>query len=57
MWAEILIENREALLGPLRETLADLGEILAHLENAGQEPVRQWLATAKDQRDLLKPNC
>jgi prephenate dehydrogenase len=57
MWAEILIENREALLGPLRETLADLGEILAHLENAGQEPVRQWLATSKEQRDLLKPNC
>ena len=55
MWAEILIENRAALLGPLRETLADLGELLAHLENAAQEPARQWLATAKHQRDLLHP--
>ena len=57
MWAEILIENREALLGPLRETLADLGEILARLETDDQESVRQWLATAKDRRDLLKPVC
>jgi prephenate dehydrogenase len=57
MWAEILIENREALMGPLRETIADLGEILAHLENAGQEPAQQWLATAKQLRDRLQPPC
>jgi prephenate dehydrogenase len=57
MWAEILSENRAALLDPLRETIADLGAILGHLENAGQEPVRQWLAAAKHQRDLLKPLC
>ena len=57
MWAEILIENREALLGPLRETLADLAGILAHLENGDPESVRQWLASAKHRRDLLKPPC
>jgi prephenate dehydrogenase len=57
MWAEILVENRAALLGPLRETIADLGAILGHLESAGQEPVRQWLAAAKHQRDLLHPPC
>jgi prephenate dehydrogenase len=56
MWAEILTENREALIAPLRDTLADLREILAHLENSAQEPARQWLATAKDQRDLLHPS-
>ena len=55
MWAEILIENRAALLDPLRQTLADLGTLLGHLENAAQEPTRQWLATAKHQRDLLHP--
>ncbi len=55
MWAEILIENRAALLEPLRETLADLGLLLTHLESAAQEPVHQWLATAKQQRDLLHP--
>ncbi|MEN9974738.1 MAG: hypothetical protein RLZZ282_744 [Verrucomicrobiota bacterium] len=54
MWAEILIENREALVAPLRETLADLTEILAHLENAAQEPAQQWLTTAKERRDLLQ---
>lgn len=57
MWAEILTENREALLGPLRETIADLGEILAILEGGNQEAARQWLATAKHQRDLLLPPC
>jgi prephenate dehydrogenase len=57
MWAEILTENREALLAPVRETIADLGEILALLENADQEAARQWLATAKHRRDLLLPPC
>lgn len=55
MWAEILIENREALLDPLRQSIADLGAILAYLEKAEQEPARQWLATAKHQRDQLHP--
>lgn len=55
MWAEIVTENREALLGPLRETIADLREILAHLESGDQEAARQWLASAKHQRDLLNP--
>ena len=33
MWAEILIENRAALLEPLRETIADLGMHPRHLEH------------------------
>jgi prephenate dehydrogenase len=57
MWAEILTENREALLSPIREIIADLGEILACLETADQEATRQWLATAKHQRDFLNPPC
>jgi prephenate dehydrogenase len=55
MWAEILTENRQALLDPLREILADLTEILDHLECAAQEPARQWLAAAKHQRDIFTP--
>ncbi len=55
MWAEILTENRAALLGPLRETLADLTDFLAILESADQEAARQWLVTAKDRRDTLNP--
>ena len=55
MWAEILTENREALLDPLRETIADLGVMLAHLENKRQDAARDWLVTAKRRRDLLHP--
>jgi prephenate dehydrogenase len=55
MWAEILLENRSALLAPLRETLSDLSEILASLEKGDHEMTRQWLATAKQRRDTLNP--
>lgn len=55
MWAEIVIENRAALTGLLHETIADLREILASLENADQEQARQWLTTAKQRRDPLNP--
>ncbi len=57
MWAEIVIENREALIGPLQETIADLREILASLENGDQEHARQWLDTAKRRRDPLSQIC
>lgn len=57
MWAEIVTENREAIVQPLREIIADLGEILACLESGDQEAARQWLAAAKHQRDLLNPPC
>lgn len=53
MWAEIVMENREALTGLLHETITDLREILASLENADQEQTRHWLATAKQRRDPL----
>lgn len=54
MWAEILTENREALSEPLRETIADLQGILAVLESGDQDAARQWLAAAKQLRDVLK---
>lgn len=55
MWAEILIENRQALLGPLREILNDLSSLLDDLENADSEATRQWLASAKHLRDAFHP--
>ena len=55
MWAEILMENRAAIIGPLRETIGDLREILASLEQGEQEVARQWLCEAKERRDLLTP--
>lgn len=57
MWAEIVTENREAIIEPLREMLTDLAEILSYLEDGDQEAARQWLATAKHHRDLLNPSC
>ena len=53
MWAEIALENREALAGLLRESIDDLSEILASLEHADQEQVHDWLVTAKQRRDPL----
>ena len=55
MWAEILIENRQAIAGPLRESISDLTAILSILESGGQEEARHWLAAAKQRRDSLTP--
>lgn len=53
MWAEIVMENREAIIAPLRESIADLQEILGHLENDDQEQAQTWLLTAKQRRDPM----
>ena len=53
MWAEIVTENREALIGPLKETIADLQEILSSLQSGNQEQAKQWLTIAKQRRDPL----
>jgi prephenate dehydrogenase len=55
MWAEILTENRSAIIGPLRETIADLAEILAYLEQDDSPATRHWLDQAKQLRDPLSP--
>jgi prephenate dehydrogenase len=55
MWAEIVIENREALIEPLQETISDLREILAALESGSEEQARKWLVTAKQKRDPINP--
>lgn len=55
MWAEIVTENREALIAPLRATVAGLSTILAILEQSDQDAARQWLADAKHRRDQLLP--
>lgn len=56
MWAEILLENREAVLGPLRESVSVLREMLASLEAGDHQNVRRWLALAKTRRDAINPN-
>lgn len=54
MWAEILTENRTAVIPALRETIAEMREILATLERPDQELAQRWLAEAKALRDTLQ---
>ncbi|QTN32822.1 prephenate dehydrogenase/arogenate dehydrogenase family protein [Akkermansiaceae bacterium] len=54
MWAEILTENRTAVIPAVKETIAGLREILATLEKPDQELAQQWLAEAKALRDTLR---
>lgn len=54
MWAEILMENREAVITGIQDNISQLHEILASLEQGDLEATRQWLARAKQLRDGLK---
>lgn len=54
MWAEILMENREAVIAGIQDNISRLHEILASLEQGDLEATRQWLAGAKQLRDGLK---
>ncbi|MEY3395057.1 MAG: hypothetical protein RL346_1293 [Verrucomicrobiota bacterium] len=53
MWAEILIENRDAVIEGLRDNIWRLHEILASLEAGDLEAARVWLTNAKRLRDDL----
>lgn len=53
MWTEILIENREALMGPLQRSIDDLIQVMRILDAKDQEAARQWLEAAKNRRDSL----
>lgn len=54
MWAEILTENRDAVIAGVQDNIAQLHEILASLEAGDLEATRQWLVAAKLLRDDLK---
>jgi len=54
MWAEIVMENRDALRGVLSHGIKEMSEMLAMLEAGDQEAVRRWLADAKDARDASR---
>jgi len=53
MWAEILLENREAVIAELIRLQAELGETLAFLDKVNEEDLRRYLAEAKRRRDLF----
>ncbi len=56
MWAEIVVENRAALRGVVRDGIDALSEMLAMLESGDQEALRRWLAEAKQRRDDSRPD-
>ncbi|MCW1883734.1 prephenate dehydrogenase/arogenate dehydrogenase family protein [Luteolibacter flavescens] len=51
MWAEIAMENREALHGVLSHGIREMSEMLAMLETGDHEALRHWLEDAKRARD------
>jgi prephenate dehydrogenase len=51
LWTEILLENRSALVAPLEDLLARLGEVLDFVRRSDDERLRQFLAEAKSLRD------
>ena len=53
MWAEILLRNRSALLGPIREARKHLSDVLDLLEQSDEEGLAQFLDQAKQCRDSL----
>lgn len=53
MWAEILLENREAVAAEVRRLQLQLGETLAFLEKVNEEDLLRYLAEAKRRRDLF----
>ncbi len=53
MWTEILLENRQAVMGELKQLQTKLGETLALLEEVDEEGMMSFLAAAKDHRDSI----
>ncbi len=51
MWAEIMIENREALVNVLREAEQSLRDMLVILEESDNEGLKQYLVQVKAARD------
>lgn len=47
MWAEILLENRDAVVSSLRSACDSLGDVLAMLERDDHEAVQGWLRKAQ----------
>ena len=51
MWAEIMIENREALQHSLEEVRDQIGKMLDQLANSDQEGLQAYLAEVKARKD------
>lgn len=58
MWAEILLENRQAVLQALRESQSRLEDLIGRVEVGEIEPLQRFLLEAKTLRDThIVPRC
>ena len=53
MWAEILLENRKAVVEPLRECASALGHLATLIETGSEDPLVTALEDAQRRRKLL----
>lgn len=53
MWAEILLENGEAVMESIEAFRDGMGELLAFLEKKDEEGLRRFLSRSKEMRDGL----
>ena len=53
MWAEIMMENREAVSAALQDAQNELREMLAHLAESDQKGLERYLASVKERKE----NC
>lgn len=53
MWAEILLENREAVLSEIDETESELRKVRELLAKGADSDLQEWLQEAKNKRDGL----
>ena len=58
MWAEILLENRQAVLVALRDSQDRLQDLIGRMETGQIEPLQRFLLEAKALRDThIVPRC
>jgi prephenate dehydrogenase len=54
MWAEIMMENREALGAALDDAQNEIREMLAHLAESDQKGLERYLAQVKERKETTK---
>ncbi len=56
MWAEIMIENREALSAALEDAQNEIREMLDHLANSDKKGLQEYLAEVKLRKEKPDPS-
>ena len=56
MWAEIMVENREALTDALKDAQKEIREMLDHLANSDKKGLQEYLAEVKVRKENTDPS-